>query len=37
MKTNYESPHIEVINIEVEDVLCTSGVLDDFNDGGSAF
>lgn len=25
MKKEYESPHIEVIEIEVEDVLCMSG------------
>lgn len=35
MKTNYQTPQIELIEIEIEGVLCAS--VNDFTDGGEAF
>ncbi|MFI3290151.1 MAG: hypothetical protein SNH55_08520 [Rikenellaceae bacterium] len=44
MKTNYEAPQIEVIEIEVEDVLCQSATApstadspSNFSNGGGAW
>ncbi|MFR9522980.1 MAG: hypothetical protein SNH94_00225 [Rikenellaceae bacterium] len=37
MKTNYQVPQIEVVEIELEGVLCTSGTgsVEDLTSGGS--
>ncbi len=37
MKITYEAPQIEVIEIELEGVLCASATINDIEDGGNAW